>query len=268
MAKPTRWTWVWASSGSWRWTGKPGMLQSTEPQGFRHTWATEQIMNVRGLMLPQRSFVVQLLSCVWLSVTPCPKPPRNCSTPDFPVLHYQTQIHWVSDGHPAISSSVSSFSPCPQFFSSLGSFSMSQLCISGGQCIGASVSAPVLPINIQGWFPLWLTGLTFLLSKGLSRDFSSTTGLLGYLLLFLDSFFSIFCFVAVISTILSSRSLICSSVSVILLLILSSVIIHFYLFFRSLVNISCIVSYSISEILYHLHSLSLFWIIFLKGWFI
>jgi len=187
-------------------------------------------MNVCGLMLPQRSFAVQLLSCVWLSVTPCPEPPRNCSTPDFPALHYQTQVHWISDSHPAISSSVSPFSSCSQFFSSSGSFSMSQLCISGGQCIGASASAPVLPINIQGWFPLWLTGLAFLLSKGLSRDFSSTTGLLGYLLFFLHSFFYIFCFVAVTSTILSSRSLIFSSVSVILLLILSSVIIHFYLF--------------------------------------
>ena len=46
---------------------------------------------------------------------------------------------------------------------------------SGGQGIGASASALVLPMNIQGWFPLGLTGLVLLLSKGLSRVFSSTT---------------------------------------------------------------------------------------------
>ena len=52
---------------------------------------------------------------------------------------------------------------------------MSQLFASGGQSIGASASAPVLPMNIQGWFPLGLTGLISLLSKGLSRIFSNTT---------------------------------------------------------------------------------------------
>ena len=52
---------------------------------------------------------------------------------------------------------------------------MSQLFASGGQIIGASASAAVLPINIQDWFPLLLTDLTSLLSMGLSRVFSSTT---------------------------------------------------------------------------------------------
>ena len=56
-----------------------------------------------------------------------------------------------------------------------GSFLMSQLFTSGGPSIGASASASVLPVNIQGWFPLGLTGLISLLSKGLSRVFSSTT---------------------------------------------------------------------------------------------
>ena len=41
MASPTRWTWVWASSRSWWWTGKPGMLQSMELQRVRHNWVTE-----------------------------------------------------------------------------------------------------------------------------------------------------------------------------------------------------------------------------------
>ena len=77
--------------------------------------------------------------------------------------------------HPTISSSVPHFSSCPQSFPGSGSFSMNWLFTSGGQSIGASASAPVLPMNIQGWFPLGLTGLLSLLSKGLSRVFSSTT---------------------------------------------------------------------------------------------
>ena len=75
--------------------------------------------------------------------------------------------------HPTISSSVATFSSCPQSFPASGSFPMSWLFTSGGQSIRASAS--VLPVNIQGWFPLRLTGLISLLSKGLSRVFFSTT---------------------------------------------------------------------------------------------
>ena len=64
---------------------------------------------------------------------------------------------------------------CLQSFPVSGSFSMSWLFASGSQSIGVSASATVLPMNIQGWFPLGLTGLISLLSKGLSRVFSSTT---------------------------------------------------------------------------------------------
>ena len=74
--------------------------------------------------------------------------------------------------HPTISSSVTRFSSCPQSFPVSGSFPVSQLFASGGQSIRASAS--VLPVNIQGWFPLGLTGLISLLYKGLSRVFSST----------------------------------------------------------------------------------------------
>ena len=63
----------------------------------------------------------------------------------------------------------------PSVFPASESFPMSQLFTSGGQSIGASASASVLPVNIQGWFPLGLTGLISLLSKGLSKVFSSTT---------------------------------------------------------------------------------------------
>ena len=69
--------------------------------------------------------------------------------------------------HPAISSSVFPFSYL-QSFSASGSFLMSQLFTSGGQSIGVSASAWVLPVNIQGWFPLGLTGLISLRSKGVS----------------------------------------------------------------------------------------------------
>ena len=77
--------------------------------------------------------------------------------------------------HPTISSSAAPFSCCLQSFPASGSFPMSWPFITGGQSIGASALASVLPMNTQGWLPLRLTGLISLLSKGLSRIFSSTT---------------------------------------------------------------------------------------------
>ena len=77
--------------------------------------------------------------------------------------------------HPTISSSVTPFSSCPQSFPASGSFPMSRLFISGSQSIGSSASVSVLPMSLQGWFSLKLTGLIFLLSRGVSRVFSSTT---------------------------------------------------------------------------------------------
>ena len=75
--------------------------------------------------------------------------------------------------HPTISSSVI-FTSHLQSFPASGSFQMSQFCISGGQSIGVSASASVLPMNVQDWFPLGLTGL-ILQSNGLSTVFSNTT---------------------------------------------------------------------------------------------
>ena len=77
--------------------------------------------------------------------------------------------------HPAISSSVIPFSSCPQPLPASGSFPMSQLFTWGGQSIGVSASASVLPMNIQDWIPIGLAGLISLQSKGLSRVFSNTT---------------------------------------------------------------------------------------------
>ena len=76
---------------------------------------------------------------------------------------------------PTISSSVIPFSSCLQSFPASGSFPMSQLFTSGGQSIGASALASVLPTNIQDWFPSEWTGLISLQFKGLSRVFSSIT---------------------------------------------------------------------------------------------
>ena len=106
--------------------------------------------------------------------------PMDCSTPGFPVLHClpelaQTRAHWA--GEILQSSSVTRFSSCPQSLPASGSFPLSQFFASGGQSIGvwASASASVLPMNIQSWSPLGLTGLFSLQSKGLSRVFSNTT---------------------------------------------------------------------------------------------
>ena len=77
--------------------------------------------------------------------------------------------------HPTISLSVIPFSSCLQSLPASGSFPMSQFFTSGGQSIGVSASALVLPVNIQDWFPLGLTGWVSLQSKGLSRVFSNTT---------------------------------------------------------------------------------------------
>ena len=76
---------------------------------------------------------------------------------------------------PTISSSVIPFSSHPQSFPASGSFPMCRFFTSGGQTIGVSASASVLPVNVQDWFPLGLTGLISLQSKGLSRVFSNTT---------------------------------------------------------------------------------------------
>ena len=77
--------------------------------------------------------------------------------------------------HPTVSSSVVPFFSLFQSFPASGSFQMSQFCTSGGQSIGVSASASVLPINTHDWSPLGWTGWISLQSKGLSRVFSNTT---------------------------------------------------------------------------------------------
>ena len=97
---------------------------------------------------------------------PCPSPTPRAYSNSCPLSQ------WC---HPTISSSVAPFSSCPQSFPASGSFPKSWLFASGGQSIGTLASGSVLPMNIQDSFPLGLTTLISLLSKGLSRIFSSTT---------------------------------------------------------------------------------------------
>ena len=136
-------------------------LFSLQPNNFLH------IKMYKGFLHFSRNFVVVVQSpnCVWLFV-----------------------IQWIAACHTlsltislsllkfmSISSSVGLFSFCLQSFLALRSFPMSLLFTSNGQSIGASASASALPMAIQGWFPLRLTGLISVLPKGLSRVFSSTT---------------------------------------------------------------------------------------------
>ena len=97
---------------------------------------------------------------------PCPSPTPGAYSNSCPSLW------WC---HPTISSSVIPFSFHLQSFPTLGSFPMSQFFASGGQSIGVSASASVLPMNIQDWVPLGWTGWISLQPKGLSRVFSNTT---------------------------------------------------------------------------------------------
>ena len=112
-----------------------------------------------------------LSNCLWPHGQQHVRPP--CPSPTHTVYSDLSPLsQWC---HPTISSSVTPFSSCLHSFPASGSFSMSQLFSSGGQSIGASASASVLPVNIQGWFPLGWTGWISLQSKDLSRVFSNTT---------------------------------------------------------------------------------------------
>ena len=97
---------------------------------------------------------------------PCPSPSLGACSNSWPLSQ------WC---RPTISSSVAPFSSSPLSLAASGSFPVNQFFTSGGQSIRASASASVLLMNIQSLWPLGLTGLISLLSKGISRVFSSTT---------------------------------------------------------------------------------------------
>ena len=114
---------------------------------------------------------VQSLSRVQLFVTPWTAA-RQAS---FSITNSQNLLKLMSTELVMPSYHLIPFSSCLQSFPASGSFPMSQFFASGGQSIGASASASVLPMNIQSWFPLGLTGLISSQSKGLLKVFSSTT---------------------------------------------------------------------------------------------
>ena len=148
-------------------------------------WANTILSSIvcrRWTILPTRKVTIYLFSSVRFSHSvvsdslwphglqharlPCPSPtPGACSNSCL-------LSRWC---HSAISSPVVLFSSCLQSFPASRSFPMSQFFISGGQSIGVSTYASVLPMNIQDWFPLGWTGWISLQSKGLSRVFSNTT---------------------------------------------------------------------------------------------
>ena len=129
-------------------------------------YLSEWIMNkYKGLLLFSH---VRLFATPWTAAYQAPL----SSTISWSSLRFMSSSRWCQ---PTISSSVVPFSSRLQSFPASGSFQMSQLFASGGQSIGASASPSILPMNIQGWFPLGWTGLTSLQSKGLSRVFSNTT---------------------------------------------------------------------------------------------
>ena len=107
----------------------------------------------------------------------CPHEPQHarppCPSPTPRVYSNSCPSSWWC--HPAISSSIISFSSCPQPLPASGSFPVSQLFVCGGQSIGVSALASVFPMNTQDWSPLGWTGSISLQSKGLSRVFSNTT---------------------------------------------------------------------------------------------
>ena len=137
-----------------------------------NTWILQQGWSMSSISSVQFSSFAQ--SCPTLCN------PMNRSTPGLPVQHQlpeftQTHVHWVSD---AIQPSHPLSSPSPPALNLPQHQGLSQwvsFFVSGGQSIGISASASVLPVNIQHWFPLGWTGWISLQSKGLSRVFSNTT---------------------------------------------------------------------------------------------
>ena len=176
---------------AWRIPGteKPSKLQPMGLQRVRHDWATNTHTHTKRKhvqsaweMMASNITILQIWDAICCcSVTqsyPTLCDPMDCNMPGFPVFHYllefaQIHVHWVNDtmqpSHPLLPLSP----PACNFSQHQGLFQWVSSSYQG-QSIGASASASVLPMIIQGWFPLGLTSLISLQSKRLSRVFSST----------------------------------------------------------------------------------------------
>ena len=151
-------------------------MTSIHLKGFLTSWIIRE-MQIKSIMKKSLHTPSVQFSCSVMSDSlrshglqhirpPCPSPIPRVYSNSCPLSQWS---------HPTISSSVVPFSSSLQSFPASRSFLMSQLFTSGGQIIRASASASVVPMNIQGWFPLGLTGWLSLQSKGLSRVCSSIT---------------------------------------------------------------------------------------------
>ena len=130
------------------------------------------------------SLSVQLLSSVQIFATPCTPWTARLPNPSPGACSNSCPLSWWC--HPTISFSVIPFSSCLQSFPAPGSFPMNQLFASGGQSIGTSASASVLPMNMQDQFPLGLTGLISLLCTHSVQKLKSLPDELHYLSLLVD----------------------------------------------------------------------------------
>ena len=161
---------------SWQIDGENGNSDRLSSWTPKSLWMTTVARKFRHLLLGRKamtSLVLQLFSCVQL--WDC----LDYNTPGFPVLQHllelaQMRVHRGGDAIQPLSS-VIPFSSWLKSFPASGSFLQTQLFARGGQSIGASDTASVLPINIQDWFPLGLTHLISLQSNGLLRVFPNTT---------------------------------------------------------------------------------------------
>ena len=144
------------------------------PSLFKYCW--QHCVNFRytAKWFTYQFSSVQLLSRVWLFTTPWTAPcqaslsiTNSQNLPKLMSIESLMSSNLLMLWHPLLLQ--------PWIFQSIRVFPMSQFFPSGGQSIGVSASTSVLPMNIQDWFPLGLTGWSSLLSKGLSRAFSNTT---------------------------------------------------------------------------------------------
>ena len=150
----TQYKWIWTNSGD---SGGQRSLAFCSPWGHKFSTVEFSCSFVSDSLWPHGQQHAR---------SPCPSPTPGACSNSCPLSR------WC---HPTISSSVVPISYPLQSFSTSGSFPMSQFFTPGDQSIGVSASTSILPMNIQDWFPLGLTGWISLLSKGLSRVFSNTT---------------------------------------------------------------------------------------------
>ena len=140
-------------------------LPSEPPGKPRSSGSAENMASLSSVQLFSR---VRLFATPWITAHQA-----SLSISKLEIHPNSSQSSWWC--HLVISSSVVPFSSCLQSFPTSGSFQMSQLFASGGQSVGVSASASVLPMNTQDQFPLGWTGWISLQSKELSRVFSNTT---------------------------------------------------------------------------------------------